>query len=147
MTRLSFALRAATQGAILGIFCLLIGGCGSQPEGEPRFRVSGKITFQGNPIPAGLVTFSPDASLGNRGSQGVARIENGQFDTGGDGGKGALAGPQVVKVIGSDGKPYSDDAGIESAEGKPLFAPWETKLEVKEEDVTIDIEVPQSAKR
>ncbi|EAQ78567.1 hypothetical protein [Blastopirellula marina] len=137
------SIRPVASGSALLLFCLISLGCGSQTEGPLRFRVSGDITFQGNPIPAGLITFSPDAALGNSGPQGVARIRDGHFDTGFDGGKGVLSGPQIVKVIGADGETYTDDAGIQAPEGKPLFAPWETKLEVLNEDIKIDWEVPQ----
>lgn len=89
----------------------------------------------------GLVTFSPDSSQGNSGPQGIARVRDGKFDTRSEGGKAPVAGPQVVLVRGADGQAYEDDAGIEHADGKPLFAPWTTTVDIREEQLTFDLQV------
>lgn len=52
----------------------LTGGCG--PSGPTTYPVSGTVTFNGEPLPDGYITFVPeDASVGPEGSA----IENGEF--------------------------------------------------------------------
>ncbi len=68
---------------------------GCSKGGVPRVTVSGKVTFRGQAVPIGLVSFTPDAKKGNRGPQGVARIVDGTYTTK-DGGKGSVLGPQLV---------------------------------------------------
>ena len=131
----------------VGVFAWLgIAGCG-RGDGLERYHVSGTVTYQGAPVPSGLVTFSPDSSQGNRGPQGVAKIRDGKFDTRSEGGKAPVPGPQTVSVRGSDGRAYEDDAGIEQPDGKPLFTPWTTTVDVREDQLTIELEVPTAASK
>lgn len=44
-------------------------GCGSN-DAPDRFHISGKVTFAGEPVPAGQIIFEPDASQQNSGPQG-----------------------------------------------------------------------------
>ena len=63
-------------------------GCGKD-EGN---RVSGMITFNGQPVPAGKIYFTPDTSKGNSGPTGYADITNGRYDTASEAGKGIFHG-------------------------------------------------------
>src|SRR5262249_5206369 len=110
---------------------LLALGCGGRSDGPPRYRVSGAITFDGKPVPAGLVVISPDLSKKNDGPQGVAEIRNGRFDT--RWGKGVVGGPRRITVGGS-----------ETPDGKPLCR-YEFAADLPRQDSTRDIEVPRSA--
>ena len=67
-----------SHGLPLGAL-LLLGACSGQ--GTDRFDVSGTVTFNGQPVPAGQVVFSPDLSKGNDGPQGYAEIHGGRYDT------------------------------------------------------------------
>ena len=52
---------------------LLAAGCGDSPGANPpRLRVSGRITLDGQPVPAGLITFVPLAPTQLQ-AQGVVR--------------------------------------------------------------------------
>ena len=56
---------------------LALVGCGGAVEsGPPRFRLSGKVTFDGKPVPAGTIYFEPAT-----GPAGSAQIKDGQYDT------------------------------------------------------------------
>ncbi|MCR9119920.1 MAG: hypothetical protein NXI22_23535, partial [bacterium] len=68
----------------------LLTGCGE--SGPVRYQVSGKVQFQGKPVPAGSVIFTPDTAQGNSGPQGVAEIVDGAYRTSG-GGLGTVGGP------------------------------------------------------
>ncbi|QDU60404.1 hypothetical protein Pan216_12430 [Planctomycetes bacterium Pan216] len=115
----------------------LIGGC-SGAEGPTRYRVSGRVSHQGQPVPSGWVYFDPDTSKDNRGPQGFAPIKNGRFDTA-DGGKGVVGGAHRLRVEGYDGVAVSEEA----PQGKALFAPYARTVDLPAEATTIDVEVAE----
>jgi hypothetical protein len=114
------ALGLAALGALLG--------CGD--SGPTRYRVSGKATFEGKPIPYGEVLFTPDGAKMNAGAQGIAPLRNGQFDTSAAGGKGYGGGPAVVRVTGLTG------------EGGKLLCEYEFQVDLPQGNATRDLDVP-----
>lgn len=112
-------------------------GCSSRQTGPPRFTVSGQVTFDGKPVPAGRIAFEPDVAAGNSGPGGYGSIIDGHFSTFAR--MGAVSGPQTVRITGFDGIP----AG-ELVEGKPLFPEYSTTVELPAEAATIDFEVPRA---
>jgi hypothetical protein len=122
-------------------------GCGGRGDGPPRFHVSGGVNFGDEPIPAGMIVFSPDSSKGNNGPQGKARIEDGQYTTDIDGGKGVIGGPHKIRIFGADGVPYVDETGSEQPDGRPLFPPWECEVDLGDEELVHDFQVPLTASR
>ncbi len=100
------------------------------------------VTFAGKPVPVGTISFEPDSSQGNRGPGSVAQIKDGKYSTGG---KGPTGGPHIVRITGSDGVPSTIDGrpdGMFLPEGKALFAPYETKVDLPKGATTKDFEVP-----
>lgn len=73
---------------------VLLAGCGD--GGPTRYSASGKVTFQGKPVPTGTIMFTPAGSEG--GAIGVADIFDGKFRTRPD--KGVPAGKYVARVRG-----------------------------------------------
>jgi hypothetical protein len=123
--------RRGAGAAAVAVACgLLALGCG-KADGKQRFRVSGAVTFDGQPVPAGIVIFSPDLSKKNDGPQGSAEIRDGRFDTAWTG-KGMAGGPMRITVGGT------------TADGKPLCK-YEFTADLPREDTTQDIQVPKSA--
>ena len=117
----------------LAISLFLSVGCG--PSGIERFDVSGTVTFNGNPVPHGRITFRPDRSKGASGPAGFAAISDGEFDTY-QSGKGSAPGPMVVSIEGfKSSKPMAP----------ALFAPYLTAAEVSADDIQLDFEVPAGA--
>lgn len=116
---------------------VLIAGCSKAPPGPARFSVSGKITFDGQPVPKGTIAFEPDTAAGNSGPGGYGTIVDGVFST--HPRMGAVAGPQIVRIAGFDGKPTA-----EMIDGKPLFPEYNTKADVPEKPATIDFDVPRT---
>jgi hypothetical protein len=115
----------------------LLSGCSN--EAPDRFDVSGAVTFNGQPVPAGQVVFSPDLSKGNDGPQGYADIKDGRYDTS-ETESGAPSGAVVVRIEGFDGQvqpewPY----------GKPLFLGYQVEAELPRESFQKDFDVPASA--
>ena len=128
--------RSAASGPPCWPWLLLLAlGCGQ--SGPTRFDVSGQVTFAGNPVPSGWVSFTPDTTKGNSGPQGVAPIRAGTYDTASSHGKGTVGGPMIVRIEGFDGQATSD-----LPNGRPIFAPYEVKVELPRERTTKELEVP-----
>ena len=114
---------------------LFVSGCGGQ-GGPDRQRVSGKITFGGKPVPGGQIIFEPDGIVGNRGPQGSAQIVDGHYETGKS---GPVGGAQVARITGLDSKPGGAVAP------RPLFNPYEFKVDLGKGTTTKDFDVPAEA--
>ena len=71
-------------------------GCGS--DGPKRFRLSGEVEFDRQPIAKGDVQFTPDGAQNNSGPQGIAMIRDGKYDTGASDSKGIAGGPTVIRA-------------------------------------------------
>jgi len=111
-------------------------GCDRGPQ---RFHVWGKITYQGQPIPAGSVTFDPDIAAGADGPQGFAIIKNGEYDTRKDGGIAPVGGKYVARIYATDGMP-----GPELPIGKPLFPERAIPQELPKQDTELPpIDIPR----
>ncbi|QEL17957.1 hypothetical protein [Limnoglobus roseus] len=125
--------RAASLGLVFGV--LLFSGCGGTLDNTTH--VSGTVTFDGKPLPAGMIVFEPDPAKGNRGQQGHADIKDGRFDTRSSG-KGVAIGPQVVRITGGDGanpEPFTPF-------GKLLFEEHTVRLDVSKEPSAFQLDVP-----
>ena len=110
-------------------------GCGNQ--GVPRYNLSGTVTFQGKPVPAGRIIFEPDVRKGNDGPQGYSDIKDGKYGTDRFG-KGAVAGPLIVTIIGTTGENASEANML----GQPLFPRYKTTIDLPKEAIEYDFEVP-----
>ena len=123
----------------VAVFCLIATtGCG-KPEPK-RYELSGKVTWAGKPIPAGMLYFEPDLAAGTNGLQGYAIIENGQYDTR-KGGRGISGGKSVIRIFAGDGK-----AAGEATMGQPLFPEYQWNEELPTADATKDIDIPADVK-
>lgn len=89
--------RAAKIASLL--VALSFVGCGST---EPRrYRLSGTITYAGQPVEMGEILLEPDTSRGNSGPGGMALIEGGRFDT--RAGQGTVGGPHIARILAGRG--------------------------------------------
>jgi hypothetical protein len=113
-------------------------GCGD--KGPPRYQFSGKVTYQGQPVPAGIMYFDPDITAGD-GVQGHATILNGEYDTSKDGGQGFGGGKCLVRVYAHDGVPAP-----ELPMGKLLFPEVVIAIELPKSDGQQDLEIPSQRK-
>jgi hypothetical protein len=119
------------------LFAALLAGCG----GDKVHHLSGTVSFEGKPVPAGHIVFEPDAGAGNGGSPAYAKIKDGRYDTRLEG-QGTIGGPHTVVIHGRDGIPRG-----ELLNGLPLFTDYSTKADLPNVEGTLDFEVPASAKR
>lgn len=122
----------------LALLCSWSAGCIGSSEAD-RFVVSGTVTYEGNPIPVGFLTFAPDATKGNQGPGGSAVIEDGHFETPRN--KGILGGAYIITISGNDGIPVTiDDEKLDK--GKMLFRSYKTEHNFPANDSEWSFEVP-----
>jgi hypothetical protein len=125
--------------AALFLLASLAVGCG----GGTGNRLSGKITFNGQPVPAGKIYIVPDTSKGNKGEAGYADIVNGTYDTSAEGGKGGVTGAVIIKIEGIDPKP---PPGAEpDVTSTVLFSGYEEKADLPAAASEKNIDVPAEA--
>lgn len=144
MTSFIRTILAARLPLVAAGLALLTLGCG----GDQGYRVSGKVTFKGQPIPVGKIYFNPDGSKGNTGPSGYANIKDGQYDTSAEGGRGFVGGPVVISIEGFDPNTKGDKIkGDTSGEVtiKSLFPRYEIAAELPKSSNTKDIDVPAEA--
>jgi hypothetical protein len=117
-------LRGLTCGVLIAGGLMLVGfsGCGGGGGGKkegaskPRVSASGKVEFDGNPIPAGTVSFM-NLQTGNIA---VCPIYNGSYSS--KRGEGPNPGENTVNIV-----------GRESEDGDPMWAgAWTKKVTVDE---------------
>ncbi len=115
------------------VFALAVGCSAKQEMGQ----VSGKVTFKGQPVPAGWISFTPEPG---KGSVRVCQIKDGLFDSSKEGEPGIFLGKNLVKIAGFDGKKVPL-----WGQGKQIFNPIDDTLVVGAGSLTKDFEIPDSA--
>lgn len=122
--------RKAILIIVLGASASLL-GCSD--GGIERHDLYGTVTYKGQPVPAGKVSFRPDRSKGGTGPAGFGRIWDGEYDTS-DTGKGPVAGPVEVMIEGAVSKePMSAQ----------MFPIYRTTIDVDGDTVEFNFEVPE----
>ena len=137
-------LRLDWSVALLTALVLCVQGCGGT-DGPTTFNLSGNVTFDGKPVPAGQIVFEPDSAAGNSGPQAFAAIRDGKYDT--TTGKGTVGGPHVVRITGTEagGAGGTSEAGPETEEAPTeLFSDFQTKADLPKELSTMDFAVTAS---
>lgn len=115
----------------------IVSGC-SGPSGPTTYRVSGEVTFQGKPVPAGTIVFEP---LDPAAVQGLTSIDiaSGKYDSGDK--AGAAAGKCRVTITGADRVAANEDEKV-----TVLFPPYVTEVDLPAAVSTQNFEVPLPAK-
>jgi hypothetical protein len=129
--------RLPVAGTLCLTLSLLTGGCSSS-DGPARFPVSGSVTFNGEPVPAGAVVFTPDHEQGNQGPAAYAPIHQGRYET--EKGKGVIGGPHKVRITGQSG----ESTGALSDTQK-LFEDYETERELPKKSSVQDFKIDTGA--
>lgn len=124
----------------LSVVCIVVAaGCGKAGN-----RVTGSVTFDGRPVPAGKVYFKPDGEAGNTGATGYADIVDGRYDTSAEGARNVGTGAMIISVEGNE--PQATGAGEDAdVTSKVLFLGYEIRQDIASGDVTLDIAVPADA--
>jgi hypothetical protein len=116
----------------------LVVGCNRGPE---MYSVSGTVTYDDRPLPAGQIFFEADVTKGHDAPQGFAYIKDGHFDTA-QGGRGVVGGDYVIRIQGFDGKP-----GNELPLGKPLFNDYVEAPDLPRGPSQLEFSVPAHGKK
>jgi hypothetical protein len=112
-------------------------GCGS---GERRYDLSGTVSYKGNPVPEGYIVFEPDASKGNIGGPGRAKILDGKYDTADEESEGVTGGPHTIRISGFD-KKVTGMKGGEVAIPKSLFMDYTVTEDLPKKNATKDFDI------
>ena len=123
----------------------LLAGCGGQ-SGPPRFDLSGTVTYDGKPVPAGYIVFEPETAAGNSGPGSQADIRDGKYST--LPGRGTIGGPHLVRIFGFDGIPYQPDEDVEGPPmlnpmGRPLFGNVSIAVDLPKETAVHHFMIPK----
>lgn len=129
--------------AVVGMACLL--GC-SGGGSHATAKASGKVTYKGQPVEGGSLTFTPLASGPNPGKQGAASIQkDGSYVAG-------TYAPNDGLVIGKHRVSYSappmpfPEGGLKPGEQEPKspyygLVPRQPEVEIKSGSNTVDVEL------
>jgi hypothetical protein len=118
------------------MFTIALAGCAeAKPERVPVFPTTGKITFQGQPIPGAFVTLHPKTPQGENVPNPRASVtQDGSFKvTTYDSGDGAPAGNYVLTVLWY--KPIKN--GADSVAGPNVIPPKYSKPETSDKEVIL----------
>ncbi len=110
-------------------------GCSSQST--TAAKLSGKVTFKGQPVPAGWISFTPDVG---RGSVKVFQIKDGVYDSSKESQPPLEPGIYQIRIAGFDGKKVPL-----WGQGKQIFNPIEDTFKVPPGTTTKDFVIPLSA--
>jgi len=121
-------------------------GCNRQAGAPARIHLSGQVSYQGQPVPAGRIELIPDTSKGNSGPAGYAEILNGSYDTSRRG-KGAVVGPVIAVISGYSKAPQvqslsDEEAAIQTADNSILFRDYRTSIDLQPASTKQDFKVP-----
>ena len=123
-------------GRLVGAMAVLVlaTSCSSAP---PLAQMSGTVTFKGEPVPAGWISFTPEAG---KGLVKVCQIKNGTYDSSKEGEPGINPGKNLVRIAGFDGHKIPM-----WGQGKQIFNPVDMTFEVPSGTSNKNFEIPESA--
>jgi hypothetical protein len=134
--------RRRLSAAVLALVAVTSAGCGQRD----RFDITGQVTFGGEPVPAGTITFIPVGKNPAGRVPGFAQIRAGRFAT--REGRSPGSGPHRVMVNGCDGVPYESrlgDAVDHHPMGKDLFTSHVVEVDLPAKSgFVLDVAVPKS---
>lgn len=129
--------------AALLILAIVAALAGCRPPGPARYQIEGTVTFDGKPVPSGLIRFEADTARGNSGPVGYAAIKDGRYTTATQGSKGALEGPLVAIMTGGPAPNPTVEFPV------MWFSDYTTTfvLEPKGGTTTVDFDIPREQKK
>lgn len=140
MRRVTFGGVLAQTACLILLAAVISSGCGPRD----RYALSGSVTFDGKPIPAGTITFVPFGAGKPGRTAAFCEIKAGKYDT--KTGRNPGSGPHRVMISGCDGVPYQSQMGeiVENHPmGKQLFPTHLVEIDVPEKNGSVfDFAVP-----
>ena len=113
--------RPTVKWPVLALALPLLGGLACGPSnGLDLATVRGTVTYKGEPVRAGNVTFFPDDSKGTVGPPATGTINDGSFTLSSESASdGALVGTHKVSVLGYDPEPVSSAGALPDPQADP----------------------------
>lgn len=140
MRRVTFGGVLARTACLILLASVVSSGCGPRD----RYALSGSVTFDGEPIPAGTITFVPFGAGKPGRTAAFCEIKAGKYAT--KTGRNPGSGPHRVMISGCDGVPYKSQMGEiveDHPRGKQLFPTYLVEIDVPEKNDTVfDFAVP-----
>tara|TARA_R110002111_G_scaffold185031_3_gene250941 strand:- start:69005 stop:69427 length:423 start_codon:yes stop_codon:yes gene_type:complete len=112
-------------------------GCQQSQDGPGRFELTGEITIDGKPVPAGEIMFEPDSSKGNSGPAGVAEIKDGRYTTTPT--FGTVGGPHIAVISANSGGGMRENG--ETPAGWLLLDSYRMPIDLPKKNHTENIEI------
>ena len=126
---------------VVASLVVITSGCTGDTNGA-SFNITGTVTYDGKPVPAGYIKFIPKAG----GATGFARITDGKYTTASGAKKrGIEAGDYTITVDGFDGVSVvdPDDPEQELGAGKQVIDRYMIEKSFLAEDQVLNIDVPK----
>jgi hypothetical protein len=118
---------------IVLVLLIILAGCSSKPK---MAQLSGKVTFRGQPVPAGFISFTPDIG---HGEIRVLQIKDGMYDSTHQTPPGMPPGHYNLRISGFDGVRIPG-----YGQGKQIFNEWiDIDFTIPEGTSAKDFEVPE----
>jgi hypothetical protein len=127
---------------------LAAAGCsGGVPTDElPREAVAGKVTMDGQPLPAGTILFSPEGSQAEAVSSAAGQVENGEFSIPRE--RGPVPGTYKVKISHTDQPEGRVKIDLKKKPGKKASSGFKELIPAKYNDKTeLKATIPKGGKR
>jgi hypothetical protein len=115
----SWVRQAAIAAGLVGA---AVSGC---TRADGRVDVTGQVRWEGRPVPAGRILFTPETEQSN-GRQGMAVIEQGRFTTRTGDGRGVIPGDYVAAVHLYDGGSPTEESPL----GQRLAPPVDVRVTI-----------------
>lgn len=119
------------RGIMWASLLAIPGGFGCRPAGPPRYDITGTVSYEGKPVPAGTITFIPVGESAAERGPGFCQFTNGRYAS--RSGRSPGSGPYRFVIDGFDGAPSRTVDGDESLErplGKPIFDTQVVEIEL-----------------
>lgn len=108
-------------------------GCGGADDAPDRYGLWGKVTFEGEPVPAGMIVFENQETMYATSCE----IQNGYYEN--QDGKGHTGGKFNVRISGYESMP---EGGLL---GTPLWrGNYQTEIEIPAEGTEQDFDIKKS---
>jgi hypothetical protein len=131
----------ASKWAIATLTLAVLSGCGGD-EPFTRHRITGTVTYQGQPVERGMIFIEPaDSSVGvsNQAPYGFLHIKGGKFESSTE--DSPTSGTYRLKVMGLDAS-QMPERGVVEGDVPTLFPTYELLVEMPPPNNHLDIEVP-----
>lgn len=126
-----------TASLLLAVLSL-VGGC-SHGDTVERFELSGAVTLNNQPVPAGTIHFRPDESAGNSGPASVATIEAGEYHL--EALHGIVGGNYLITIQAYDGKGQAIPGETTMTHGTPLIPEKMLRIELPRTSAEYDFQL------